>query len=86
MSRELSDLREYAEANDGITDTASELGVSKAVLWAWINRGQVPADRAPAVGRATGISLVRLRPNDWWLIWPELAEKHPDLVPKPEAA
>lgn len=72
MSTELIALRTFAEANGGLTEVASSLGVTKGIFWAWINRGQVPADRCPAVERATGVRRWDLRPDDWHCIWPEL--------------
>ena len=73
MSKELTDLRRYAEKHGGITATATAFGVSKAVLWAWISRGQVPPEHVPTVSDLTGISRDKLRPDDWQRIWPELA-------------
>lgn len=77
MSSELTLLRTYAEAHDGLTATAERIGVSKAVLWAWINRGQVPVERCADIERVTGGAVTRrqLRPADWHRIWPELAER-----------
>lgn len=45
----------------------------------------VPLDRAVAIETATAGAVTRidLRPDDWWRVWPELAEKHPELVPAP---
>jgi DNA-binding transcriptional regulator YdaS (Cro superfamily) len=88
MSTELIELRAYAEANGGITEVASTLGVTKGVFWAWLNRGQVPADQCPAVERATGVRRWALRPDDWFRIWPELmvepgAPAVPATTPEP---
>ncbi len=74
MSRQLIELRAYAEDNGGITAVASSLGVSKGVFWAWLNRGQVPPEWCPIVERETGIPRWHLRPADWHRIWPELVE------------
>lgn len=45
--------------------------VPSVIKW---RRTGVPVIRAPAIELATGGKVMRwhLRPNDWWLIWPEL--------------
>ena len=86
MAKELSVLREYAETNGGLTEVAKSLGVSKGLLWAWISRGQVPIDQCLFVSEKTGIGRAELRPDDWDLIWPELAEKYPERLPTENAA
>lgn len=87
MSTELTELRAYAAANDGITGLASLLGVTKGVVWAWIDRGQAPTERCHEIERATGVRRWHLRPDDWHRIWPELigADGAP-AVPAPEPA
>lgn len=44
----------------------------------------VPATKAAAIERATGgaVTRIELRPIDWHHFWPELAERHPDLIPR----
>jgi DNA-binding transcriptional regulator YdaS (Cro superfamily) len=54
----------------------------------WANRvRQIPIERCPAIERATGGAVTRrdLRPDDWHVIWPELAEREPspELPPPP---
>lgn len=47
----------------------------------------LPVERCPAIERATSGAVTRrdLRPDDWWLIWPELVTaEHP--APTSEAA
>ena len=68
MRESSQSLKEWSKAL-GLSKSANALGVSKKVLWAWINRGQVPANRAPAVSARTGIPLSELRPKDWGEIW-----------------
>lgn len=51
---------------------ADALDVSYEVVCNWRSRG-VPAPRAREVAAHTGISLKRLRPDDWHKYWPELA-------------
>jgi len=44
----------------------------------WLARGTIPNPAyCFAIERATNGLVTRqdLRPNDWWLIWPELAER-----------
>lgn len=86
MSNELTALREYAESNGGITATASRLGVSKKVFWAWLTRGQVPAEHCPAVELLTGVPRWLLRPEDWHRIWPELVARKDAPQPARAAA
>lgn len=69
---ELTKLRQRSEERGGISATAAELGVSKGVLWAWIARGQVPAERCSEVAALLGMQRHELRPDDWHRIWPEL--------------
>lgn len=33
-------------------------------------------EKCSAIERATGVSRRDLRPHDWSLVWPELAERH----------
>lgn len=42
----------------------------------WLRRGgTVPVEYCARVELATGISRQELRPDDYWVIWPELARK-----------
>lgn len=54
---------------------AESVGVSPQAVWAWIRRGSVPAIYCLAIEKATSGKVKRnaLRPNDFHLIWPELA-------------
>lgn len=47
--------------------------ISAQAVDKWKN-GKVPPERCPAIESATGGAVTRrdLRPDDWWLIWPEL--------------
>ena len=41
----------------------------------WLRRGGlVPVEYCARVEKATGITRRDLRPDDWWLIWPELID------------
>ena len=48
----------------------------------------VPPKRAVQIEQIPEVTIDRthLRPHDWWLIWPELAEKYPERLPTENAA
>ena len=48
--------------------------ISAQAVHKWKAAPEVPIERCPAIEFATGGAVTRrnLRPNDWWLIWPEL--------------
>lgn len=59
------------------TALAAVLGVSKGAVSQWKDEDRrVPAAHCVAIERATNGSVTRqaLRPDDWHLIWPELAK------------
>jgi len=66
-------LKHYV-AEHGLTPLARSLDVSVQRLANWLDRG-VPIDMCAAVERCTNgaVSRKSLRPDDWHLIWPELA-------------
>lgn len=53
---------------------AEIVGVSPKSVWAWIERGSVPAVYCVSIEMATGGAVTRrdLRPDDFHLIWPDL--------------
>ena len=62
---------------------SDSLGVTPATVNQWVSGVRpVPIERCPAIEVATHGAVTRrdLRPDDWWLIWPELvtAEHQPD--------
>lgn len=62
----------------GVGKLALALGVSQSVISNWRARGTTPeAIHCVAIERATSGAVTRrdLRPDDWHLIWPELAEQ-----------
>jgi len=64
----------------GVTKLASAIGVRQSAISNWKARGTMPnAAYCFAIERATNGLVTRrdLRPNDWWAIWPELAEQEP---------
>jgi len=61
---------------------AELLNVTPAAIGNWKTRG-VPIEQCPAIERNTSgvVSRRLLRPNDWQVIWPELADtKATELV------
>jgi len=62
----------------GTSALARILGRSASEISQWISGNRpVPLIAAAAIERATDGAVTRqdLRPHDWWLIWPELAEQ-----------
>lgn len=51
----------------GVSKLAAALGVSQSVVSNWKARGQVPADRCPAIEAVTTIPCEQLRPDLDWL-------------------
>lgn len=70
-------LSRAAEITNGVGRLAEMIGVSASAPSMWKARGRVPLEHCVAIERATGglVSRRDLRPDDWHLIWPELAEK-----------
>ena len=61
-------IQKAIDAAGGLTALGDRLGVTKGVVWAWKNRGQVPAEHCPAIERATAgaVRCEELRPDvDW---------------------
>lgn len=78
-------LSEYFEPQERGTQTrlALQIGAHNSDLSDWINgKRPVPIHRCAAIEEATERAVSRrdLRPDDWHLIWPELA------APKPAAS
>ena len=70
-------LKKYIEGNS-ITALAKAVGVAPAVVHQWMTGNRpVPVKRCHCVVKATNglVQLKDLRPNDWYLIWPELTEE-----------
>lgn len=64
---------------------AKHLGVSKQLVNHWANGSQqVPIPYCPLIESVSDGAAMRwdLRPNDWWLIWPELRTRS-DSPPVP---
>ena len=70
----------FGRARGAQSALARELGVPQSLPSAWAavderKRRPVPIQHCAAIERATGGVVTRqdLRPDDWHLIWPELA-------------
>lgn len=66
MSNGLQKAIDYFDGS--LTKLGQELDVSKAVIWAWKDRGQVPAEKCPLIERATNgtVRCEELRPDIQW--------------------
>lgn len=71
-------LSGYLKANRGFAKAmATELGLTPAVISQWATGYRnVPVEYCARLEAATGGAVTRqsLRPDDWHLIWPELAD------------
>lgn len=63
-----SGIKRAVRNAQGLTALGKKLGVSKAVIWNWVDRGIVPADRCPDVERATGVRCEELNPGVDWAV------------------
>ncbi len=70
-----SPIEKAAQAVGGPAKLAALLGVTVQAVGNWKDRG-IPLERCVAVEDATKGLVTRkdLRPDDWHLYWPELAE------------
>jgi len=73
----ISHLKRAVDVAGSQKALAEQIGVQPQLIWAWINRGNVPVERCTAIEQATNGQVTRkdLRPDDWEAIWPELADK-----------
>lgn len=69
-------LESAIEIAGGSSALAASIGVATSLPSMWKSRGQIPIANCPAIERATSGVVTRrdLRPDDWHLIWPELAQ------------
>ena len=56
-----------------LSELATALGESPQTVSNWRHRS-FPAHRCKAIEALTGISVRRLRPDDWRMYWPEPAK------------
>ena len=71
------ELKDYI-AKTSISSLAKEVGVSPAVVYQWMMRIRpVPIKRCHRVVAVTKgeVTLQDLRPDDWYMIWPELVDQ-----------
>lgn len=55
---------------------AAALGVSAQRVDNWINRDRtIPAEFCTAIEKQFGVLRRDLRPNDYWLVWPDLPQQ-----------
>jgi DNA-binding transcriptional regulator YdaS (Cro superfamily) len=73
------ELTKYLEKSSQ-TSFAELLGVSQGAVWQWASGKTPPSpEKALAIERATNGEVTRreLRPDDFWRIWPDLANLAP---------
>ncbi|CAB3906373.1 MULTISPECIES: Cro/CI family transcriptional regulator [Achromobacter] len=58
----------------GVTKWARRFGIQRGSIYEWIERAEVPSDRAVIIEREScGVAKRQdLRPNDYWDWWPDL--------------
>lgn len=80
-------LKTVVAAAGGQSAFARLVGASQQEVWNWLNGRPVPVRRCAAIEAATGGAVTRrdLRPDDWHLIWPELADDSTQPTPAPAA-
>lgn len=78
-----SPVEKAAQIVGGLTTLANLVGVSVPTVYEWKTfKRPVPILRCISISKLTQgeVTLQSLRPNDWHLIWPELAtqpQSHP---------
>ena len=75
MSQAKTPIEQACAYVDGQAELARLLGVSAPTVNQWCKGiRDVPPARCAAIERATGGKVTRadLRPDDYWLIWPDL--------------
>jgi DNA-binding transcriptional regulator YdaS (Cro superfamily) len=81
----MNPLQKAVTAAGGQTALARACGVMQQVVWNWMHRssGEVPADRCPAIERATDgqVTCEALRPDVRWQRIPDPAWPHPEGRP-----
>lgn len=84
------DLKTYTTTIETGAALAARIRVPQSLISQWSSVARpVPPKRCPAIERATEGAVTRrdLRPDDWWLIWPELVTKEfPAPIANKEAA
>ena len=65
---------EVVQVVGSIKALSERLNESLATVCNWRTRG-IPANRARSIEALTGISVRRLRPNDWHEYWPDVTDQ-----------
>lgn len=68
-------IKQAIDSVGGITKLAHAIGVGQSAISNMLSRGSSPSPaNCLAIERATGGAVTRqdLRPDDYWLIWPDL--------------
>lgn len=76
-------LKEYLSERGRQTAIAKATGLAPAYIWQIANNiRQTPIKYCAAIEQASQGAVTRrdLRPDDWHLIWPELAADHGESV------
>ena len=71
-------IQQYVATVEPSVKLAERIGVTPGFISQLVSgHRQVPVERCTAIEQATGGKVTRrdLRPDDWWLIWPELVTK-----------
>lgn len=80
MKHPIEKAAEIAGSEKALADW---LGVTKAAVWQWKQQGRkTPIAHCSVIEAKTHCAVTRrdLRPDDWHLIWPELAQAAPSPV------
>jgi len=83
-----NNIKKAVKICGGLSAMSKILGLASPTVHQWITgRRPVPIERCVAIEVATGGAVTRqdLRPDDWWKIWPELADGITRPVPEVEA-
>ena len=67
-------VRAALKRSGGITKWARRFQIARTSIYEWVEKGEVPADRAVTIERESGGVAQRqeLRPADFWKWWPDL--------------
>lgn len=65
-----------SDENGGPTALARKVGCSPSFVSQWISGLRwIPKEHAPAVERVSTVTRKQLYPEDWHVMWPELATR-----------
>jgi len=72
METVIEALDEAIRTAGGQAALAGHCGVVQGAVANWKNRKSVPPQYCTPIEENTGVMRWRLRPNDWFRIWPDL--------------